>query len=126
MLSYLKYVNSRKTSASLTTLKPLCRTQKTGKNHKEMEIPDLLITCFLLNLYADQEATIRTGHGTTDWFKIGKGVHQDCILSPGLFNFYAEHICEMLGWMNHMLESRLSREISTTSDMQMMPFNGRK
>ena len=55
--------------------------------------------------------------------KIGKGVHQDCILSPGLFNFYAEHICEMLGWMNHMLESRLSREISTTSDITFMVEN---
>ena len=70
----------------------LCRPQQTGKNHKEMEIPDLLITCFLLNLYADQEATIRTGHGTTDWFLIGKGIQQVCILSSCLFNFYAEPI----------------------------------
>ena len=55
---------------------------------KEMEIPDHL-TCLLRNLYAGQEATVRTGHGTTDWFQIGKGVHQGCILSPCLFNFYA-------------------------------------
>ena len=56
-----------------------------------MEIPDHL-TCLLRNLYAGQEATVRTGHGTTDWFQIGKGVHQGCILSPCLFNFYAEYI----------------------------------
>ena len=56
-----------------------------------MGIPDHLI-CLLRNLYAGQEATVRTGHGTTDWFQIGKGVHQDCILSPCLFNFYAEYI----------------------------------
>ena len=58
---------------------------------KEMEIPDHL-TCLLRNLYAGQEATVRTGHGTTDWYQIGKGVHQSCILSPCLFNFYAEYI----------------------------------
>ena len=56
-----------------------------------MEIPDYL-TCLLRNLYAGQEATVRTGHGTTDWFQIGKGVHQGCILSPCLFNLYAEYI----------------------------------
>ena len=58
---------------------------------KEMGIPDHL-TCLLRNLYAGQEATIRIGHGTTDWLQIGKEVHQDCILSPCLFNFYAEYI----------------------------------
>ena len=56
-----------------------------------MGIPDHL-TCLLRNLYASQEATIRTGHGTTDWFQIGKGVHQGCIMSPCLFNLYAEYI----------------------------------
>ena len=55
-----------------------------------MGIPDHL-TCLLRNLYAGQEATVRTGHGTTDWFQIGKGVHQGCILTPCLFNFYAEY-----------------------------------
>ena len=50
------------------------------------------LTCLLRNMCAGQEATVRTGHGTTDWFQIGKGVHQDCILSPSLFNFYAEYI----------------------------------
>ena len=58
---------------------------------KEMGIPDHL-TCLLRNLYAGQEATVRTGHRTTNWFQIGKGVHQGCILSPCLFNFYAEYI----------------------------------
>ena len=58
---------------------------------KEMGIPDNL-TCLLRNLYAGQEATVRTGHGTTDWFQIAKGVHQGCILSPCLFNLYAEYI----------------------------------
>ena len=64
---------------------------KLWKILKEMGIPDHL-TCLLTNLYADQEATVRTGHGTTDWFQIGKGVHQGCILSPCLFNLYAEYI----------------------------------
>ena len=63
---------------------------------KEMGIPDHL-TCLLRNLYADQEATVRTGHGTTDWFQIGKGVCQGCILSPCLFNFYAEYIMRNTG-----------------------------
>ena len=63
---------------------------------KEMGIPDHL-TCLLRNLYADQEATVRTGHGTTDWFQIGKGVPQGCILSPCLFNFYAEYIMRNAG-----------------------------
>ena len=61
-----------------------------------MRIPDHL-TCLLRNLYADQEATVRTGHGTTDWFQIGKGVHQGCILSPSLFNIYAEYIMRNAG-----------------------------
>ena len=63
---------------------------KLWKILKEMEIPDHL-TCLLRNLYAGQEATVRTGHGKTDWFQIGKGVRQSCIVSPRLFNFYAEY-----------------------------------
>ena len=63
---------------------------------KEMGIPDHL-TCLLRNLYASQEATVRTGHGTTDCFQTGKGVHQGCILSPCLFNFYAEYIMRKAG-----------------------------
>ena len=79
---------------------------KLWKILKEMEIPDYLIH-LLRNLYAGQEATVRSGHGPTDWFQIGKGVRQGCILSSCLFNFYTEYIMEMLGWMNHERESRL-------------------
>ena len=85
-----------------------------------MGIPDHL-TCLLRNLYAGQEATVRTGYGTRDWFQIGKGVRQGCILSPGLFNLYAEYIMQTAGWINHKLESRLLGEI-TTLDMQMIPL----
>ena len=69
---------------------------KLWKILKEKGIPDHL-TCLLKNLYASQEATVRTGHGTTDWFQIGKGVHQACILSPCLFNLYAEYIMRNAG-----------------------------
>ena len=90
-----KQESSRKTSISalLTMPKPLTVwiTTNCRKFLKEMGIPDHL-TCLLRNLYSDQEATVRTGHGTTDWFQIGKGVWQGCILSPCLFNFYAEYI----------------------------------
>ena len=64
---------------------------KLWKIVKEMGIPDHL-TCLLINLYAGQEATVRSEHGTTDWLQIGKGVHRGCILSPCLFNLYAEYI----------------------------------
>ena len=84
---------------------------------QEMGIPDHLI-CLLRNLYRGQEVIVRTGHGITDWFQIGKGVHQGCILSPCLFNFYAEYIMRNAG-KKHKLESRLPEEISITSDMQM-------
>ena len=79
------------------------------------------LTCLLRNLYAGQEATVRTGHGTMERFQIGKGVHQGCILSPCLFNLYAEYIMRNARQMNHKLESRLPEEISITSDMQMTP-----
>ena len=86
---------------------------------KEMGIPDHL-THLLRNLFASQEATVRTGHGTTDWFQIGKEVRQGCILSPCLFYLYAEYTSrESLGWKKHKLELRLPGEISITSDMQM-------
>ena len=85
-----------------------------------MGIPDHLI-CLLRNLYEGQEATVRTGHGTTDWFQIEKGVRQGCILSPCLFNAMQSTSWEMLGWKKHKLESRLPGEISITSDMQMTP-----
>ena len=94
--------------------------KKNWKILKEMGTPDHL-ACLLRNLYAGQEATIRTGHGTTDWFQIGKEVCQGCVLSPYLFKFYPEYIMRNAGWMKHKLESRLPREISVTSDMQMTP-----
>ena len=110
---------SRKTSISalLTTPKPLTVwiTINCGKFWKRWEYR------FLRNLYAGQEATVRTGHGTTDWFQIGQGVHQGCILSPCLFNIYADTSWKMLGWMKHKLESRLLGEISITLDRQMIP-----
>ena len=73
------------------------------------------------NLYAGQKATIRTGHGTTDWFQIGKGVYQGCILSLCLFNLYAEYSMRNARLDEAQLESRLWGEISITSDMQMTP-----
>ena len=84
------------------------------------------LTCLLRNLYAGQEATVRTGRGTTDWFQIGKGVRQGCILSPCLFNLYAEYIMRNTGLEEAQMESRLQREISITSDMQMTPPLGQK
>ena len=89
--------SSRKTSASWTMPKTLTVwiTTNCGRFLKEMGIPDHL-TCLLRNLYAGQEATIRTGHGT-DWFQIGKRVCQGCMLSPCLFNFYAEYIMRNAG-----------------------------
>ena len=85
-----------------------------------MGIPDHL-TCFLRNLYAGHEAIARTGHGTTDWFQIGKGVCQGCRLSLCLFNFYAEYIMGNTGLQEAQLESRLPGEIAIASDMQMTP-----
>ena len=87
---------------------------------KEMGIPDHL-TCLLRNLHAGQVATVRSGHGKIDWFHIGKGVCQGCILSPCLFNSYAEYTMPMPGWMKHKLESRLPGEISKISNTQMIP-----
>ena len=97
--SLKKQESSRKTSTSalLTMPKPLTVWITTNwKILKEMGIPDHL-TWLLRNVYAGQEATVRTGHGTTDWFQIGKGVRQGCILSPCLFNFFAEYIMRNTG-----------------------------
>ena len=94
-----KEESSRKTpiSALLTMPKPLTVWITINwKILREMRIPDHL-TCLLKNMYAGQEATVRTGHGTTDWFQIGKGVRQRCILSPCLFNLYAEYIMRNAG-----------------------------
>ena len=90
------------------------------ENLKKMGIPDHL-TSFLRNLYAGQEATVRTGHGTTDWFQIGKGVHQGCVLSPCLFNIYAEYIMRNTGLEETQAGIKIAGEISITSDMQMTP-----
>ena len=95
---------------------------KLWKILKEMGIPDHHLTCLLRNLYAGQEATVTTGHETRDCFQIGEGIHQGCILSPCLFNLYAEYIMWSAG-LDHKLESKLPGEISTNSDMQMTaPF----
>ena len=91
---------------------------KLWKILQEMGTPDHL-ACLLRNLYSGQEATVITGHGTTDWFQIRKGVRQGCTLSPCLFNLYAEYIMQNPGWKKHKLELRLLGEISITSDMQM-------
>ena len=93
---------------------------KLWKILKEMGIPDHL-TCLLRNLYADQEATVRTGHGTTDWFQIGKGVRQGCILSPCF-----EYIMRNAGLEEAQAGIKIAGEISITSDMQMTPPYGRK
>ena len=78
-------------------------------------------TCLLRSLYAGQEATVRTGHGTKDWFQIGKGVRQGCIFSPCLFNLHAEYIIQNAGLDEAQAESRFLREKSITSDTQMTP-----
>ena len=79
------------------------------------------LICLLRNLYAGQEATVRTGHGTTDWFQIGKGVRQGCILSPWLFNLYAEYIMRNAGLEETQAGIKIAGKISITSDMQMTP-----
>ena len=81
---------------------------KLWKILKEMRLPDHL-TCLLRNLYAGQEARVRTGHGTTDWFQIRKGVHQGCILSPCLFNLYAEYIMRNAGLDEAQAGIKISR-----------------
>ena len=109
-----KQESSRKTSnpALLTMAKTDCLDHnKLWKILKVMEIPEQP-TCLLRNLYAGQEATVRTGYGTTDWFQIGKGVCEGCILSPCLFSLHAVYIM----W-NAELASRLPGEISKTTDM---------
>ena len=89
---------------------------KSWKILQEMGTPDHL-TCLLRNLYAGQEAKVRTGHGTMDWFLIGKGVH----CHPAYLTYMQNTSWEMLDWKKHKLESRLLGEISITSDMQMTP-----
>ena len=116
----IKSSPQKKSTALLTMPKPLTMwiTTNCGK-FLEMRIWDHL-TCLQRNLYAGQEATGRTGHGTTDWFQTGKGVCQSCMLSP-FFNLSAENM-RNADWMKHKLESRLLGEISITFDMQMIPL----
>ena len=110
------------TSASLTMLNPLTVwiTTNCGKFFKRWEIPDH-ITCLLRNLYGGQEATVRTWHGTTDWFKIEEGICQGCILSPYIYNLYAEHIM----WNARLDEAQDGIEMAgrniVTSYMKMTP-----
>ena len=93
---------------------------KLRKILKEMGMSDHL-TCLLRNLYAGQEATDGTRHGTMDWFQIGKGVHQGCNSHTAHLTSIQSTSCEMLGWMKHKLESRFPGEIPITWDMQMIP-----
>ena len=94
--------------------------KKLWKILQEMGIPDHLI-CLLRNVYAGPEATVRTGHGTTDWFQTGKGVHQGCILSPCLLNLYAEYIMRNPGLDEAQGGIKMLGEIPITSDMQVTP-----
>ena len=98
----------------------LCGSQQTVENSSRDGILDHH-TFHLRNLYAGQEARVRTGYRTTDWFQLGKGICQSCILSPCLFNLMQSTSCKILSWMKHKLESRLLWEISITSDMPITP-----
>ena len=121
--SLKKQESSRKTSISalLTMPKPLTVWITINwKILKEIGIPDHL-TCLLRNLYAGQEATVRTGHGPTDWLQIGKGVHQGCILSLCLFNLYAEYIMRNAGLEEAQAGIKIAGKNINISDMQMTP-----
>ena len=124
--SWKKQESSRKTSTSalLTMPKPLTVwITKNWKILKEMGIPDHL-TCLLRNLYAGQGATVRTGHGTTDWFQIGKEVGQGCILSPCLFNLHAEYIMQNAGLNERQARIKIARRntnnLRCTGDTTLM------
>ena len=119
-----KQQSSRKTSTStlLTMPKPLTVWITTNwKILQEMGIPDQL-TCLLRNLYAGQEATVRTGYGTMTGSKMGKEYVKAVYCHPAYLTCMQSISCKMLGWMNYKLESRLLGEISTTSDMQIIPL----
>ena len=121
--SLKKQESSRKTSISalLTMPKPLTmRITINWKILKEMGIPDHL-TCLLRNLDAGQEATVRTGHGTADWFQIGKGIRQGYILSPCLFNLYAKYIMRNTGLEEAQAGIKITRRNINNLDMQMTP-----
>ena len=101
----------------------LCGSQQIVENFSRDGIPDHL-TCLLRNLYAGQEPMVRTEHGITDWFKIGKGVPQSCTLSPCLFNLYAS--CKMPGWVSHKLESDCWDKYQQPQIWRWYHSNGRK
>ena len=118
-----KQKSSSKTSISALLTKPKPLTVWITTNWRiiqEMGIPDHL-TCLLRNLYAGQEATVRTGHGTTDLFQVGKGVHQGCILSACLFNFYAEYIMRNTGLEEVQAGIKIAGRNVNNPDMQMSP-----
>ena len=109
------------TSASLTMLKSWTVWITTNVNIlKEMGISDHII-CIMKNLYAGQEATVRIGHGKTDWFQIGKEYTKAVYCHPAYLTYMQSTSCKMLGWMKHKLELRLPGEILITLDMQMTP-----
>ena len=122
--SWKRQESSRKTSISalLTMPKPLTVwiTKNCGKFFKGWEYKDHL-TCLLRNVYAGQEATVRTGHGTMDWFQTEKGVHQGCILSPCLFNLNAEYIMRNAGLDEAQAGIKTAGRNIITSHMQMTP-----
>ena len=102
---------------SFPDLEPVCCSMSSlGPSHSAN--PSYL-TCLLQNLYAGQEATVRTEHGTTEWLQIGQGVFQGYILSPAYLTYMQGISCEMPDWMKHKLDSRLPGKISITSDMQI-------
>ena len=116
-----KQESSRKTSFLLYWLCQsfwLCGSQQPEDILKDMGIRDYQ-TCLLSNLYAAQEATVRTGHGTTDWFQIGKGVRKDCILSPCLFNIYAEYIMKPAGLDEAQTRIKIAGRNISNSELQM-------
>ena len=121
--SWKKQESSRETSISalLTVPKPLTVWITINVENSERNGNTRYLTCLLRNLYAGQEATVRTGYGTTDWFQIGKGVCQGCILSRCLFNLYAEYIVRNAGLEETQAGIKIAGKISITSDMQMTP-----
>ena len=124
--SWKKQESSRKISISVKIFIDYAKAfdcvdhNKLWKILKEMGIPDHL-TCLLRHLYAGQEATVRTGHGTIDWFQIGKGVRQGCILLPCLFNFYAEYIMRNAGLEEAQAGIKIARRNINNLNMQMTP-----
>ena len=123
-IPYLGIINPFKSTLARCCLLPVKHSKERVADEKpptrsyrdQMTFQTSSLKGILLGVITGQEATLRTGHGTTDWFQIEKGVRQGCILSPCLFNLYAEYIMRNAG-----LESRLPVEISVTSDMQMTP-----